>query len=79
MFEDFDGIKMVGTVAPDPSKAEQFCLRNPNKLVLDNNPDLSYHTVNTERVATMNRGMKHTVGGWPNEYDPEEPAEVAKY
>jgi dynein intermediate chain 2 len=23
--------------------------------------------------------MKHTVGGWPREYDPEEPLEVAKY
>ena len=23
--------------------------------------------------------MKHTVGGWPREYDPDEPLEVAKY
>lgn len=44
-FEDFDGIKMVGTVAPDPSKAENFVLRNPNKLILDNIPQLSFHSV----------------------------------
>lgn len=23
--------------------------------------------------------MKHTVGGWPKEYDPTEPLEIAKY
>ncbi len=41
-FEDFpDGIKLVGTVFPDPSKANNFVLRNPNKLVLDNIPQLS--------------------------------------
>ena len=38
-FDDFpDGLKAVGMVVPDPSKAEQFVLRNPNKLVLDNIP-----------------------------------------
>ena len=44
-FEDFDGIKMVGTVAPEPSKQENFVLRNPNKLILDNIPLLSHHSV----------------------------------
>ena len=45
-FEDFhDGIKLVGTVYPDASKAENFVLRNPNKLVLDNIPQLSHHSV----------------------------------
>ena len=45
-FEDFpDGIKLVGTVFPDPSKANNFDLRNPNKLVLDNIPQLSQHSV----------------------------------
>jgi len=45
-FEDQqDGIKLVGTVFPDPSKADLFTLRNPNKLVLDNIPQLSHHSV----------------------------------
>ena len=49
-FEDFhDGIKLVGTVYPDPSKAENFVLRNPNKLVLDNIPQLSHHSVSLTR------------------------------
>ena len=45
-FEDFpDGLKQVGNVIPDPSKASQFVLRNPNKLVLDNIPQMSFHQV----------------------------------
>jgi hypothetical protein len=32
-------------VFPDPSKADLFTLRNPNKLVLDNIPQLSHHSV----------------------------------
>lgn len=38
-FEDgADDVKLVGQVMPDPSKAENYVLRNPNKLVLDNIP-----------------------------------------
>ena len=44
-FEDFDGIKMVGTVQPDPSKGQNFALRCPNKLILDNIPQQSHHSV----------------------------------
>jgi len=35
--------------------------------------------VNTERIPTGAKGMKHFEGGWPIEFDPTEPADVAKY
>ena len=35
--------------------------------------------MNTERVKTFNRGMKHSVGGWPEGFDYTEPNEVTKY
>jgi len=62
-----------------PESKNLYVLRNPNKLVLDNIPQMSEHKVNTERVATSKRGMKHTVGGWPEGFDYSEPADVAKY
>lgn len=37
-FEMQENVQLVGTVAPDPSRADNFVLRNPNKLVLDNIP-----------------------------------------
>jgi hypothetical protein len=43
--EPTDGIKIAGVIAPNPSKATQYVLRNPNKLVLDNIPQLSEHRV----------------------------------
>ena len=47
--------------------------------MLDNLPQLSQHSVNTERVAVNHRGMKHIVGGWPKDSDYTEPGDVAKY
>lgn len=56
-----------------------YCLRDPNKVILDNIPIMSEHRVNTERIPTQNRGMHHATGGWPAQFDHTEPAEVAKY
>lgn len=72
-------VEIVGQVVPNPKATDCYILRDPNKMCLYNIPDMSMHGVNTERVTTHNRGMKHVVGGWPKEYDPEEPTEVAKY
>ena len=30
-------------------------------------------------MATENKGIKHTQGGWPKEYDYSDPADVNKY
>lgn len=57
-FDDLsDGIKLVGTVYPDSSKAENFVLRNPNKLVVDNIPQMSYHTVSNRYNSHLNLGQ----------------------
>jgi dynein intermediate chain 2, axonemal len=71
--------KIVGSVMPNPNQKELYQLRDPNKLILDNIPQFSEHRVNTERIPTHNRGMKHVVGGWPQELDYTEPADIAKY
>ena len=37
--------KLVGSIDPDEKAREKFILRNPNRLVLDNIPVLSQHSV----------------------------------
>jgi dynein intermediate chain 2, axonemal len=61
-FEDTD-TKIVGSVPPDPNCKDKFIERNPNKIVLSNVPQYSEHSVNTERIPTSNKGMKHSEGG----------------
>jgi dynein intermediate chain 2 len=77
-FSDVD-TKIIGFIDPDQKIRKQFTMQDPKELVLDNIPKLSEHGVNTERVATKNKGMKHVEGGWPEGIDPTEPTEVAKY
>jgi len=76
---DVTETKIVGSFAPNPRQEEDYILRNPNKVVLDNIPSLSEHRVNTERVATNNHTMQHVVGGWPKEVDHTEVNDVNKY
>jgi dynein intermediate chain 2 len=44
-------------------KNEDYVLRNPNFIELDNLTDLSVHNVNTLRVSTGDKGMYHREGG----------------
>ena len=71
--------KIIGFVDQEDDVKKTFTLQDPKIMVLDNIPKLSEHSVNTERVATKNKGMKHVEGGWPDGIDPQEPPEVAKY
>ena len=48
-------------------------------MVLSTLEKLSHHTVNTERIPTAGKGMRHKEGGWPSEIDPEEPDQQQKY
>ena len=77
-FVDID-TSIVGYIEPIPSMRNMFVQQDPKYLVLDNISKLSEHGVNTERVATKSKGMKHAEGGWPEGIDPTEPPEVAKY
>jgi dynein intermediate chain 2 len=58
-FEDTE-VKILGTVPPDPNQADEYVEKNPNQRVFSNIPDLSYHSVNTERTPITSRGMSHT-------------------
>lgn len=71
--------KIIGFIDQEEDIKRTFALQDPKVLVLDNIPKMSEHSVNTERVATKNKGMKHVEGGWPDGIDPTEPPEVAKY
>lgn len=77
-FDDTD-TKIVGSVPPDPNQADFFIVRDPNKLILSNQPVLSQHSVNTERIPISNKGMAHKEGGWPANIDPTELVDVQRY
>lgn len=44
--------KILGSVMPNPGQRDNYMLRNPNKLVLDNIPMLSEHSVSLAPFAT---------------------------
>jgi dynein intermediate chain 2 len=44
LFEDTE-TKIVGTVKAQPNVKDNFISRDPNSVILDNNPTLSEHTV----------------------------------
>lgn len=46
---------------------------------MDNIPTLSSHEVNTERLVTQNKAMKHQEGGWPKEVDYTEEHDTVKW
>lgn len=52
---------------------------NPCLLVCGNVPEMSMHSVNTEKVFTESRGQTHTEGGWPKEIDASEPQDTSKW
>jgi dynein intermediate chain 2 len=54
----------------DNIKHEEYVLRNPNFIELDNITEYSLHQVNTIRVSTGDKGMLHREGGWPESVDP---------
>lgn len=77
-FQNVD-TKIIGFIEQNQGIRDTFKLQDPKVLTLDNIPKFSEHGVNTDRVATKNKGMKHVEGGWPEGIDPTEPPEVAKY
>ncbi len=63
----------------DAVKDEDYVLRNPNFIELDNIADLSMHQVNTLRVSTGDKGMYHREGGWPDSIDPTEIQQYTRF
>lgn len=77
-FDDTD-VEYLGSSKSYKMKEGSYVLKNPTKHTLDNIPKWSEHQVNTERIPTQNKGMKHLQGGWPKDADPSENADVIKY
>lgn len=64
---------MLSEVAPDPlTRAIEYMLAPHVETEIQNVPQLSNASTNTDVVAQTSRGMKHTDGGWPNNVDVEE-------
>ena len=66
-------------IPTDQQLFDEFTHLNPPTLILDNIPELSCHSVNTERVLTESRGQSHSEGGWPKEIDAGEPQDTSKW
>ena len=77
-FEDSD-LKILGVLEPSAGLTGNYVFRTPTVMQLDNTPLLSEHQVNTERVLTDSRGMKHMEGGWPKEIDFTETHDTNKW
>jgi dynein intermediate chain 2, axonemal len=77
-FEDTES-KLIGASSSDESKMNEYIDKNPSYITLDNIPILSTHEVNTERLVTQNRNMKHLEGGWPMGTDYAEEHETTKW
>ena len=43
-FDDTD-TKIVGSIPPDSTQANNYLIRDPNKVVLSNIPQMSHHSV----------------------------------
>eukprot|EP00920_Eleutheroschizon_duboscqi_P010791 GHVT01025409.1.p2 GENE.GHVT01025409.1~~GHVT01025409.1.p2 ORF type:complete len:530 (-),score=33.06 GHVT01025409.1:4698-6110(-) len=71
--------KILGYIEPQPSLREAFVQKNPRTLVIDNIPELSEHSISTERVSVTSRGVRHTEGGWPKEVASSEHQETSKW
>jgi dynein intermediate chain 2, axonemal len=64
---------MLSEVAPNPiMRAIEYMLTPHVETEIQNVPQLSNASTNTDVVAQTSRGMKHTDGGWPNNVDVEE-------
>lgn len=56
-------VRMLGYLPGSEAQKDSYIERNPNFAVLDNIPEMSENSVNTERVSTADRGMSHQEGG----------------
>ena len=78
IFEDSE-VKPLGGYLSEDRSMKQYVKKNPSYVTLDNIPVLSTHEVNTERLVTQSRNMKHIEGGWPKEFDYTEEHDTTKW
>jgi len=77
-FEDVEP-KILGHVERNPASGDMYVEQTILNLVLDNLTEFSEHAVNTARIQTKARPMRHTEGGWPKEIDATEAQDTMKW
>jgi dynein intermediate chain 2 len=77
-FEDVEP-KILGQVERHPQSSDMYVEQTILNLVVDNISEFSEHAVNTARVQTKTRPMRHTEGGWPKEIDAMEMQDTLKW
>lgn len=77
-FEDSE-LKSLGGYSSDTMLKKYYINKNPSYITVDNIPMLSSHEVNTERLVTQTKNMKHQEGGWPVEVDYTDEHDTTKW
>ena len=57
----------------------QFIVRDPKILEIEAIPQMSEHSINTERQMFISSGMLHVEGGWPKDVDSTEKEQTTRY
>ena len=57
----------------------QFVVRDPKVLEIEAIPQMSEHSINTERQRFISSGMLHVEGGWPKDVDSTEKEQTTRY
>tara|TARA_B110001452_G_scaffold81694_1_gene66792 strand:+ start:48 stop:941 length:894 start_codon:yes stop_codon:yes gene_type:complete len=67
-------------ITEDKVKMEgQFIVRDPKVLEIEAIPQMSEHSINTERQMFISSGMLHVEGGWPKDVDSTEKEQTTRY
>ncbi|CAJ1033763.1 putative WD domain, G-beta repeat [Leishmania shawi] len=71
--------EILADIAPNDMIKDKFTLQNPKESQVQNVPQLSEASTNTESVRIKNHAQYHGEGGWPHAVDPTEFEEKMKY
>tara|TARA_A100001015_G_scaffold283493_1_gene348856 strand:- start:1990 stop:3738 length:1749 start_codon:yes stop_codon:yes gene_type:complete len=73
--------EVLQQVVSNPGAAEELgMLKKPVEITtMDTTPLLSCSAVSTRPIATVNKGMAHTEGGWPGDIDIDDEATTQRY
>lgn len=64
---------------PNPYLKAQYAIADPYETEINNCPQMTESSTNTEQVDVATKGQLHIDGGWPTSVDVNEPEERNKY
>lgn len=71
--------EILADLAPNDMLREKFTLQNPKETQVQNVPQMSEASTNTDSVRIKSHAQFHREGGWPHSVDPSEFEEKMKY